>query len=87
MRGPDLVEWRKQHGYSQEDLRHELQLGSRQTISNWENSQSVPRLVQLAITALEKVPGCRLIAGKKATAKDKRQYFRSMGRDDDREDP
>lgn len=78
MRGSDLVSWRKQHSYSQESLMRELDIGSRQTISNWENSGTdIPRLVELAVIALEQVPSCRRIGGSKTTAQEKRAYFKT----------
>ena len=76
MQGPDLLAWRKRNGFSQEELMKELGVRSRQTISSWENSEKdVPRLVELALNALEKDPSCRRRAGKKASAKEKRDYF------------
>lgn len=76
MRGHDLVAWRKRNGYSQEDLMMELDVKSRQTISSWENSnRDIPRLVELALNALEGLPHFRRLAGKKASKKEKRDYF------------
>ncbi len=74
MRGSELVKWRKQHGYSQKALMDEFAVGSRQTISNWENSEDVPRLVELALIALEHVPSSRWIGGRRTTAKEKHAY-------------
>ncbi len=76
MRGRDLREWRKRNGFSQEELRQELELGSRQTVSSWERPEKeVPRLVELALRALEIDPTCRQRVGKKASAKERRDYF------------
>ncbi len=80
MRGCDLREWRKRNGFTQDELRQELEIGSRQTVSSWERPENeVPRLVELALRALELDPTCRQRAGKKATAKERRDY--SSGRD------
>jgi len=66
MLGADLVSWRTRNGYRQEDLMRELDVKSRQTISSWERPEHVvPRLVELALIALEHAPSCRRIAGKK----------------------
>lgn len=76
MRGSELSELRKRLGYRQEDLLRELDLGSRQTLSGWENASEVPRLVELATIALESRPDCRRIAGKKGSAKEARSLLR-----------
>ena len=75
MNGPDLKIWRKQNGYSSQDmLRRELGLGSRATVSAWENSNGpLPRILVLALRGLEADPGMRQVAGKKATATERRQ--------------
>ena len=84
MRGRDLVEWRKHNGFSQEELIQELGVRSRQTISSWERPEKeVPRLVELALRALELDPSFRQregktfrqTEGKKATAKEKRDFY------------
>jgi hypothetical protein len=41
----------------------ELEIGSRQTISTWEKADSIPRLVELAITALDQVEASRKRSG------------------------
>ena len=80
MNGSDLVAWRKRYGYSQEALMAELGVRSRQTISSWENSgKDVPRIVELALVALEQVPDCRRISGKRTNAQEKRAYFQKRG--------
>ena len=57
MRGHDLREWRKRHGFSQEELRLELKLASRQTLISWEHSEKeVPPLVERALCKLELDP-------------------------------
>lgn len=43
MIGKTLIELRKKHGMSQQDLADKLHL-ARQTILNWENDQSTPSL-------------------------------------------
>lgn len=69
MRGIDLKERRKRLGYNQEYLMKELGIKSRQTISTWENtSESLPRILELALTALENVPECRNWHGRRASA-------------------
>lgn len=81
MRGRDLRDWRKRNGFSQEELRRELELGSRQTVSSWERPEKeVPRLVELALRALELDPTCRRHGGRKASAKVGRDYFKGRNR-------
>jgi transcriptional regulator with XRE-family HTH domain len=76
MKGSELVEWRQRNGYSQVDLMKEL-AKSRQTVSTWERPDAeVPRLVELALIALERHPDCRITAGQKAT----RQQAKEFGR-------
>ena len=49
MRGRDLRKWRKRNGFSQEELRQELKLASRQTLNSWEHTEKeVPPLVEQA---------------------------------------
>jgi transcriptional regulator with XRE-family HTH domain len=75
MQGEELVAWRRKHGFTQEQLMLELDVKSRQTMSAWENSgRQVPRLVELALVALEREPSVRLIHGKKATPADSRAF-------------
>jgi transcriptional regulator with XRE-family HTH domain len=67
MRGSEMVALRKRLGYNQRELMIELDVKSRQTISAYENSlDKVPRLVELALVALESKPECRIRSGKKA---------------------
>jgi len=80
MQGIDLKNWRKKAGLSQVDLMRELGVSSRQTISNWENSEHVPRLVELAVTALDQVEECRRIGGYQTQLTEKtiaRRHFES----------
>lgn len=63
MTGSELKEWRKRNGLSQSDLTKELGISSRQTISTWENSESVPRVIELAVCALDQVESCRILGG------------------------
>ena len=57
MRGHHLREWRKRHGFSQEELRLELKLRSRQTLNSWEHPENeVPPLVENALYKLERDP-------------------------------
>ena len=70
MTGSELKEWRKSNRYTQDMLRENLKLGSRQTIITWEKSESpIPRTVELALLALEHLPGlCRKVDGHRYTA-------------------
>ena len=78
MRGPDLKDWRKRQGFSQDDLMRELGISSRQTISTWENSdKELSRMLELALIALEEFPECRNWVGKKATA-DERKRMKNL---------
>ena len=73
MRGNELPQWRRRHGYTQSTLMIELGIRSRQTLSTWENSNSeLPRTVGLALKALESFPELRNQDGKRATARQER---------------
>ena len=75
MRGVDLKEWRKRHRYNQEALMMELGVHSRQTISTWENSpDELPRIVQLALQALDEIPEARNVGGTRISAAEKRRW-------------
>jgi DNA-binding XRE family transcriptional regulator len=57
MRGIELPEWRKRNGFTQDTLRIALGVKSRQTIITWEKAtEPLPRLVELALLALENFP-------------------------------
>lgn len=57
MRGCDLTEWRRRYRFSQEELRQELKLASRQTLKSWEHPEKeVPPLVERALYRLEQDP-------------------------------
>jgi DNA-binding XRE family transcriptional regulator len=57
MRGIELPEWRKRNGFTQDTLRIALGVKSRQTIITWEKATApLPRLVELALLALENFP-------------------------------
>ncbi len=57
MLGTDLPGWRARHGFTQDTLRMALGVKSRQTIITWEKSTDpLPRLVELALLALENFP-------------------------------
>ena len=74
MCGDDLKDWRKRHRYSQEAIMMELGVHSRQTISTWENSpDELPRILQLALTALEKIPEMRNVSGIRTSAVERRR--------------
>lgn len=51
------------HDWKQTDLMQELEVGSRQTIISWEKAERVPRLVELAIYALDQLPAARQKTG------------------------
>ncbi len=60
MRGRDLREWRKRHGFTQEELRQKLKLASRLTLNSWEHPEKrVPPLVERALYKLELEPTFR----------------------------
>jgi len=63
MKGADLKLWRKSNGWSQADLMEELEVSSRQTISTWENSECIPRTIELAIIAIDQIEACRKRTG------------------------
>lgn len=63
MSGDELRTWRQFRGWKQADLMSELEITSRQTISTWESAPEVPRIVELAIVALDQVETCRKLAG------------------------
>jgi DNA-binding XRE family transcriptional regulator len=64
MLGTELREWRKRNRMTQDMLRMDLDLGSRQTIITWEKSdQPLPRIVELALLALEHLPQFRGVDG------------------------
>lgn len=67
MNGEDVRQWRVRNGYQrQTDLQRELEIKSRSTISNWENTKGqIPRVLKLALTALEENPSLRNICGQR----------------------
>jgi DNA-binding XRE family transcriptional regulator len=57
MLGIELPEWRSRNRFTQDTLRMALGVKSRQTIITWEKStEPLPRLVELALLALERFP-------------------------------
>ncbi len=83
MTGEELVAWRLRNGYTQEALMKELGVKSRQTISSWEKpGRRVERTVELALNALERDPTLRMIAGKKASAREAREARAHFAGDD-----
>jgi transcriptional regulator with XRE-family HTH domain len=58
MTGEELKAWRKGRKWTQADLMNELQVTARQTIIRWEQSDALPRMVELSIIALDQVEGC-----------------------------
>ena len=68
MTGAELKAWRKRNRMTQDALRIELNV-SRQTIVAWESSEKpLPRVTELALIAIEQVPGCRIVDGYRQTA-------------------
>jgi transcriptional regulator with XRE-family HTH domain len=58
MTGVELRGWRKGRGWTQTDLMSELKVTARQTVVRWEKSDEIPRVVELAVIALDQVEGC-----------------------------
>jgi transcriptional regulator with XRE-family HTH domain len=58
MTGAELRAWRKGRSWTQADLMNELQVTARQTVVRWEQSDVIPRMVELSIIALDQVEGC-----------------------------
>ncbi|QQO15188.1 hypothetical protein JJB99_03080 [Bradyrhizobium diazoefficiens] len=57
MLGTELPQWRAKNRFTQDTLRMALGVKSRQTIITWEKStEPLPRLVELALLALENFP-------------------------------
>jgi DNA-binding XRE family transcriptional regulator len=75
MKGSEWAERRKSLGYNVQMLMLELEVGSRQTINNWEKADKVPRVLELAIYALEHYPECRQVGGENITKTAGRRYF------------
>lgn len=63
MKGEELKVWRESQGKSQKDLAEELDV-SRHSIIKWEQETDVPKLVELAICALDHASPMRLLAGR-----------------------
>jgi DNA-binding XRE family transcriptional regulator len=62
MLGTELPEWRRRNRFTQDTLRMALGVKSRQTIITWEKSTDpLPRLVELALLALERFPDERKV--------------------------
>jgi transcriptional regulator with XRE-family HTH domain len=59
-----LQGWRLQNNYRQSELADELMV-SRQTIINWERSESLDRVVHLAVLALAMEPSLQNIGARK----------------------
>ena len=56
--GDELKAWRKGRSWTQTDLMNELHVTARQTIVRWEQSDRIPRMVELSVIALDQVEGC-----------------------------
>jgi transcriptional regulator with XRE-family HTH domain len=66
MLGTDLPAWRKLQGFTQETLMIALGVKSRQTIITWEKStEQLPKMVQLALLAIEHIPEARFSYGQR----------------------
>lgn len=75
MNGSELRQRRKSLGYNQQDLIDELGVRSRQTLVTWEQSPGdLPRLVDLAMLALERLPESRRIIGQRAKAHERKTF-------------
>ena len=62
MLGTELPQWRAKNRFTQDALRMALGVKSRQTIITWEKStEALPRLVELALLALERFPDERKV--------------------------
>jgi transcriptional regulator with XRE-family HTH domain len=74
MIGTELPDWRKRNRFTQDGLRMALGMGSRQTIISWEKSnEPLPRMVQLALMALQNFPESRGVDGARYTASEYRE--------------
>ena len=81
MNGSELRQRRKHLGYSQQDFIGELGIKSRQTLVSWEQSaEELPRLVQLAVLALERLPDCRRTIGKRAKAHERKEFEKKIAK-------
>lgn len=79
LNGPELRRRRNRLGYTQEAFMIELGVKSRQTLISWEKSDAeLPRLVQLAVVALEELPDYRSVHGKKATALERKAFEKTI---------
>lgn len=63
MTGAELRGWRVKRGWTQADLTTELDIKARQTVAAWESSEKIPRLVELAVMALDQLELVRNRAG------------------------
>jgi transcriptional regulator with XRE-family HTH domain len=61
--GAELKAWRSSIGWTQVDLMIELDIKSRQTMSAWEHAERIPRVVELAIIALDQIEAARRRSG------------------------
>ncbi|MGP0089731.1 MAG: helix-turn-helix transcriptional regulator [Xanthobacteraceae bacterium] len=80
MLGADLKAWRERMDYTQEGLKEELGVRSRQTIISWEKSNDpLPRMIELALHALEVHPELRKVSGERAAAWTRRRLEQRSG--------
>jgi transcriptional regulator with XRE-family HTH domain len=63
MKGADLRNWRERNNLTQKQLMTELGINSRQTIINWERSDYIPRIAELAVFAIDQIEACRRLSG------------------------
>lgn len=70
MLGIELPQWRARHRFTQDMLRIALGIRSRQTIITWEKStEPLPRLVELALLALENFPEERQVTARSTVSR------------------
>ncbi len=81
MKGPELRQRRERLGYTQRGFLKEIGVRSRQTLITWEKSDAkLPRLVELAVLALENLPECRQQIGKRATTAERKAFDKMSAR-------
>ncbi|WP_410010902.1 helix-turn-helix transcriptional regulator [Rhizobium sp. NRK18] len=63
MKGEELKAWRELQGKSQKELADALDV-SRHSVIKWEQEEQIPRLVELAVSALDRDSPLKLVAGR-----------------------
>lgn len=69
MKGEELKQWREAQGQSQKELAERLDV-SRHSIIKWEHERQIPKIVELAVSALDKDSSAPLMAGRPSTAEE-----------------